>query len=512
MDTDTDNSGDDTESMDTESMDTESVQDIRSEYNISCDYGISDLINIIDLFTLPDIFTEEEEFELVETAYTLITDLLDTEPMLYIQPYFHEYVILEVAEMLIDQLTESITYDIEDEVTLCVEQAMKLFYTQVAPKRSYKKSFILTKGGNINTLKQQIAYLRAIPQPDQRTTEWYTYRYRFLTASSIWKAFISESTRNQLIYDKCKPLNIEKYSHTSADSPMHWGHKYEPVSVQLYELLYKTKVSDFGCIPHKSLHYLAASPDGINTLESSERYGRMLEIKNIVNRDIDGIPKMEYWIQMQLQMEVCDLNECDFLETRFKEYSDEEEYLLDSFIESGNTCNSNKTKNGQQKGTIIQFMVKGQPYYEYAPLNATRQQLTDWEEQMMQKHDNNVWVKNIYWRLDELSCVLVLRNTFWFQHAIPILNDVWKTIEWEKVNGYQHRSPNKKMKVGHNNEPNQLIVKKCYVNLYSLDSIDNTTDDDSSSTIVYDNNTILNIDTEIHGGYPPVSPLIRERD
>ena len=112
MDTDTDNSGDDAESMDTES-----VQDIRSDYN---NYGIADLINIIDLFTLPDVFTEEEEIELIETAYTLITDLLDTEPMLYIQPYFHEYVILEVAEMLIDQLTESITYYIEDEVTLCV--------------------------------------------------------------------------------------------------------------------------------------------------------------------------------------------------------------------------------------------------------------------------------------------------------------------------------------------------------------------------------------------------------
>ena len=492
----------DTDNSDAESMDTESIQDIRSDYNTINNYGIDGLINIIDLFTLPDVFTEEEELELVETAYTLITDLLDTDPMLYIQPYFHEYVILEVSEMLIDQLTESISYgigayDIEDEVTLCVEQAMKLFYTQVAPKRSYKKTFILS---NISTAKAQIAYLQAIPQPDQRTTEWYTYRYRFLTASSIWKAFISESTRNQLIYDKCKPLNIEKYSHTSADSPMHWGHKYEPISVQLYELLYKTKVSDFGCIPHKTLHYLAASPDGINTLESSERYGRMLEIKNIVNREIDGVPKMEYWIQMQLQMEVCDLNECDFLETRFKEYADEEEYLLDSFIESGsldsfiesdNSCNSNKTKNGQQKGTMIQFMVKGQPYYEYAPLNATRQQLTDWEEQMMQKHDNNVWVKNIYWRLDELSCVLVLRNTFWFQHAIPILNDVWKTIEYEKVNGYQHRSPNKKMKVGHNNEPKQIIVTKCCVNLY--------TDDENNEN---NENVILNIDTEIHGGYP----------
>jgi hypothetical protein len=222
-------------------------------------------------------------------------------------------------------------------------------------------------------------------------------------------------------------------------------------------------VSDFGCIPHKTLRYLAASPDGINTLETSERYGRMLEIKNIFNRDIDGVPKMEYWIQMQLQMEVCNLNECDFLETRFKEYADEDEYLLDSYQDK----DFNKTKTGQQKGMMIQFMVRGQPHYEYAQLNADKQQLTDWEEAMMQKHDNNVWVKNIYWRLDELSCVLVLRNMFWFEHAIPILNELWKTIEYEKVNGYEHRSPNKKLKVGHINLNKPIIVKKCCVDLYT---------------------------------------------
>ena len=62
-------------------------------------------------------------------------------------------------------------------------------------------------------------------------------------------------------------------------------------------------------------------------------YGRMIEIKNVVSREITGIPKMEYWIQMQLQMEVCDLNECDFLETKFIQYSNEEEYREDNEIE-----------------------------------------------------------------------------------------------------------------------------------------------------------------------------------
>jgi hypothetical protein len=54
----------------------------------------------------------------------------------------------------------------------------------------------------------------------------------------------------------------------------------------------------------------------------------MLEIKNIVNRDITGEPLHHYWIQMQVQMEVCDLDVCDFLETRFKECVDVNEWTL----------------------------------------------------------------------------------------------------------------------------------------------------------------------------------------
>jgi putative phage-type endonuclease len=435
-----------------------------------------ELINILDSFVLPDAFNAEEELELIQTAYYLIVELLNAEPMLYIQPYFHEYVILEITELLSSQLVEAISYDIEDEITSCVEQGMKIFYSQVAPKRSYSKSFIrsnfsLEKESNYLRIKDKLTYLQNVPQPEQRTADWYNFRYRYLTASSIWKAFISESTRNQLIFDKCKPLNIEKYSHTSTDSPMHWGHKYEPVSVQLYEVLYKTQVSDFGCIPHKTLNYLAASPDGINTLETSSRYGRMLEIKNIVNREIDGIPKMEYWIQMQLQMEVCNLNECDFLETRFKEYLDEEEYLKDE-------------REDLKKGIMMQFMVGGQPHYEYAPLTMSKNDFAAWEEMVMMKHENDMWVKNIYWYLDELSCVLVLRNKFWFKNAIPILDEIWKTIEYEKINGYQHRSPNKKIKLDKHMGANSMgantigansmgtnSIGKCCIDLFMEESI-----------------------------------------
>ena len=92
-------------------------------------------------------------------------------------------------------------------------------------------------------------------------------------------------------------------------------------------IIQKLRISDVLNIP--SYSFIGASPDGINSNISNPRFGRMLEIKNIVNREINGIPKLEYWIQMQLQMETCDLNECDFLETKFIEYENEDDFIKD---------------------------------------------------------------------------------------------------------------------------------------------------------------------------------------
>ena len=102
------------------------------------------------------------------------------------------------------------------------------------------------------------------------------------------------------------------------------------MSILIYEKIHNTKVGEFGCIKHDNLSFLKASPDGINIDPKNKLYGRMLEIKNPTTRKISGVPKKEYWVQMQIQMEVWDLNECDFLETSFKEYENEEEFLKDT--------------------------------------------------------------------------------------------------------------------------------------------------------------------------------------
>jgi putative phage-type endonuclease len=399
--------------------------------------------------------------ELLENACILIEAYIKKHATLYAQPTFHATVVKDVAALLnrvvkhayavgaysVD--TDTVDLDLDEVLLQVAEEGLALFYRHIAPARSNGTSFI-RKRPAIQKMQEKITYLQNVPQPEQRTPEWYEFRYQHLTASNIWKTFTTESARNQLIFEKCQPLTTDKFSGVNIESPMHWGQKYESVSVQLYEALYKTQVSDFGCIPHQTQSFLAASPDGINTASHSDRYGRMLEVKNIVNRDITGIPKMEYWVQMQMQLEVCDLNECDFLETRFKEYPDAEAFYKDAVSDSTSAAG---TEN--KKGMMMLFLKQnGQPLYAYAPLSLSPAAYPQWQEEMMEKHSNLNWLKNIYWKLDQLSCVLVLRNKLWFAAALPALKDIWQTIETEKKNGYAHRGPKK------NNSTNANTAKK----------------------------------------------------
>jgi len=188
----------------------------------------------------------------------------------------------------------------------------------------------------------------------------------------------------------------------------------------------------------------------------------MLEIKNIVNREITGIPKKEYWIQMQLQMEVCDLDMCDFLETKFTEYVDSS-----SFYSDGNE----KTNKNEDKGVILYFnTTELNPFYLYKPLNITKYEDIDkWIEEMIEIYQNKNmnWIKNIYWKLEKLSCVLVLRNKEWFKNSVKQIENVWKIIEKERISGYQHRAPNKKTK----NEPYALSKSSgCFLNIIKIDT------------------------------------------
>jgi putative phage-type endonuclease len=382
----------------------------------------------------PTVFDEAAALDLIESALHLMIDYMNQHPTAISEPDFQDEMLEEVQELFYLQFEHIMTDWVEDDLDDILDDAFDIFITLFDSKRSGDTD-ITQDATDTDKIGKKIAYLRSKPQPAQRTAEWYAFRYNLLTASNAYKAFESQSTVNQLIYEKCQPLKHESGSTTvNVNTPFHWGQKYEPLSVMFYEHTYSTKIADYGCLQHDTYKFLGASPDGVNDDPASDRYGRALEIKNIVNREITGIPKKEYWVQMQLQMEVCDLDDCDFLETKFVEYEDFNAYSNDA--------------TDKLKGFIMYFTTKdAKPFYVYKPLNLQNDEHDEWEQSMMDKWQDQglFWIKNCYWKLDIVSCVLVTRNKQWFADNIGQLEKVWKTIEQERITGYGHRAPKKRV-------------------------------------------------------------------
>jgi putative phage-type endonuclease len=442
--------------------------------------------SIMPSYTLP---FNNEDFK--ETVLVLIDCYLKDQINEMTNPDFHDDLKEDIQELMYVQfqeeimLDEEIQWEMNDIIDLCIEY----YFTNCIPYRSYPESIILIEP-DINNIDKQLICLRNKPQPIQRTEEWYQFRHNLITASNLYKAFENQSVKNQLIYEKCQPLKKCDDSLTSTvvnvNSPLHWGQKYEKVSVMIYEYLYNSTIEDFGCIQHEVYSFIGASPDGINVDKKSSRYGRMLEIKNIVNREIDGIPKKEYWVQMQMQMEVCNLEECDFLETKFVEYESANDFYSDATFSNKEWTDSendsiidyddkNQPSSYYRKGIIMYFSTNtGKPIYIYKPLDLiNNEDIEKWEEDMLDKYQNTTttWIKNCYWKLEKISCVLVLRNKEWFAKVVPQIENIWNLIEFERIHGFEHRSPAKRVKkdkslnISSNDITNTNITGNCYINV-----------------------------------------------
>ena len=443
---------------------------------------LEDISDSLIITEEPSIFQDKEE-EFLETCFELMDEYLEQNPHAISEPDFLETFQEEFEELFYTQWEEDIFWNeqIEEDLNELLEIAFEIYFSMFCPQRSFSlpnSELDLNSNTKNLCLQNKIDYLKSKPQPVQRTDEWYKFRYNLITASNAYKAFESQAMMNQLIYEKCLPLKnstvegAQINTMVNTNTTLHWGQKYEPLSVLYYEEMYKTKVADFGCIQHDKYSFLGASPDGINVDQASERFGRMLEIKNIVNREITGIPKKEYWIQMQLQMEVCDLDECDFLETKFTEYPDETAFFQD-FKEQELV-----SKVNLKQGIILHFhTTSSAPYYVYKPLDIVEpEKIEEWCETIVSLYEsvqhNMLFIKHIYWKLEKVSCVLVTRNKKWFQDNVNQIENIWRIIEKERISGYQHRAPNKRPKT--ENQQNSKITnyfqqeEGCLINLNKI--------------------------------------------
>lgn len=286
------------------------------------------------------------------------------------------------------------------------------------PPRSI--SHLRTQMGETNEIINIILRLKDEPRHTQGSKEWYEIRNNLVTASSAHKILATESKWNELLREKVSLNNKETKELIDDDGPLNWGKKYEPVSAMFYEHMHGIQLSEYGCIIHPKYKFIGASPDGIVEDKDSYLFGRMLEIKNIVNRNITGIPKPEYWVQMQLQLEVCDLEWCDFLETRFVEYSFE---VLQEKYNKKKPCHF---------GSIVAYVHNLSILYKYSPLGLNPHEQLAWcqrEMETIELSQDTTWYKNVHYELTEVSCVTVQRNRLWFKHALPLISSFWIRVQ-----------------------------------------------------------------------------------
>ena len=409
--------------------------------------------------------TSDEIEDIYEEMYEYMYEYIDTNIVAYSKTNFEKEAIQACTSYFLEMGSIQGWYDLEDD-DFEIENKRRivsitefLYHTIVTdilnlPKRQESQpkrqdSLIQNSKQNLHTTKQILDKVNAYPIQKQRSPEWYEIRKTLFSASNIWKLFGTPSQYNSLIYEKCKPIEMGSYGGvTNMNSPLNWGIKYEPVSVMVYEDMYKTTVNtNYGCIPHHKLP-IGASPDGIVNDPTSSQYGHMVEIKNIYNREITGIPSEDYWIQMQVQLETTGLTYCDFLETRFKEYTNVESYYSD--------------ESRKYKGIILYFIPLDNVFgveskFVYKPIHVKEEDSVWIESQCVLHEQTHVLYETMYWYLDEVSCVLVERNPDWFLGTVPTITNAWETVTKEKHEGYEHRAPQKRKPKENHEERTSLL-------------------------------------------------------
>lgn len=301
-------------------------------------------------------------------------------------------------------------------------------------------------------------------QPEQRTLGWYEQRNNMITASDI--ATLLPVTKYELnlakegiiklpgalkigsktnkfgslkefIQKKCgivKPWESNMF--------FKWGIKYEPVIAEIYEKSEGCELLDFGLMPHPTIPWLGASPDGITDGL------RMIEIKAPLKRKIEGAIPAQYWMQMQIQLEVCDLDVCDFVEVELEEYNKESEYFEDCYVDEDGDVQYYLEKEGLPKGTTIcikkvddegklieDFVYP--PLMEFESEEEERKWIMEWISDRVSKHPENAYKWIFYnhstfsltrFKVIKYQKIIVNRDKEWFALRKPELEEWWNTI------------------------------------------------------------------------------------
>ena len=237
--------------------------------------------------------------------------------------------------------------------------------------RAVTPAQVLARAKVVASRRPTLDALRAAPGVTQRTPEWYEARQGMVTASDVAQALGCAKFGNQRTFfqKKCGAAE-EQAAFDGSIPPLKWGVMFEPVAQAVYTAVNGgMRVHEFGLLRHKhpALAHVGASPDGITDA------GVMLEIKCPWRRRIvEGEVPLQYYYQIQAQLAVCGLDECDYFECEFFEVDGPED---DQWFAA-------EAEAGLPHGRGL-FLEDGPgPSFSYPPgvVGGTREELEAWAE------------------------------------------------------------------------------------------------------------------------------------
>ena len=261
------------------------------------------------------------------------------------------------------------------------------------------------------------------PQTEQRTQNWYAEFLTRVTASEIYKIFGSPRERATLALQKAGKIELSSRGSTNISrlatmTPFDWGICLEPVVKLVLESEWDALIHECGRFVHPTDPRFAASPDGLilRSKKFKERGGHLLEIKCPKSRKIGVKLPLEYFYQMQLQMEVTGVRACEYVEMKLDLYS------LPDYKVSEDT---------KWKGLVAVVGCFNEVQEEWLPCKYVYGPLGDlnWRPDLelnQQTLELNVWTSPDYFH------TTIYRDAAWFASLMPKLEEFWLDVERAK--------------------------------------------------------------------------------
>ena len=280
----------------------------------------------------------------------------------------------------------------------------------------------------IKRYRKTLKELKKLPHIKQRTIEWLEARKNRLTASDIYDAIKDNYTSLTLAKKKANVI-IDNIDY-NAIKALKWGTMFESMAERCYSKKYNNiNINEFGLLCDKYNEHFGASPDGISDI------GVMIEIKCPYSRKIvDGYIPPKYKMQIQGQLAVCELDECDYIECEFKTYSEED--FKENIIENSDDI----------FGIIAEFNIsanynKTEYKYLYSDdFNTYDEIYNDIQNKISLENDKP---KLIYWKLISMNIQRINFDKKKWDETIPKINNFWSKVEECRTFPIENKTSNK---------------------------------------------------------------------